>query len=73
MHEKFAGPIEEIALARVHVRRGFEFIDRGDKIAVLFFNLSQKIVEFGGVFASDKIVNQLSSVTEAPRQKIGES
>ena len=49
MQKKLAGPVEEIALARVLMSGNFKFIRCRDELAVFLFDLPQQVVQFGRV------------------------
>src|SRR5208337_3403057 len=71
VNQKFAAPVKDIVFTRLHVRRDLQFIGGSHKFAVFFFHLTQKIVEFGRVLPFDKVLDQLASITKAPRGEVG--
>ena len=62
VQEEFASPVEEIALAGIGVGGGLEFVGCGDKIPVPFLDFAEKVVEFGGVFGFEKVMDELSGL-----------
>ncbi len=73
MHEKLAGPVEEIAFARVHVRGDFVFVGGDDEVAVFFFDFGKEIVQLGGIFLLEQRLNQGARVFRAADADVGES
>ncbi len=70
--EEFAGPVEKIAFAGIHVRGDFEFVGGGDEIAVFFFDLGEQIVEFGRVFFLQEVLHDRARWFQAPGEQVGE-
>ena len=46
VQKQFARPIEQIALARLHVRRGFKFIRRADEVPFFLLDLAKEVMQF---------------------------
>src|SRR5579885_3523517 len=72
MKKKLAAPIEEIAFAWLHVRGLFVFIDGGDELSLLLFDLRQKVVQFRGIFALQKLLDEEPGVVQPSGKEIGE-
>ncbi len=72
MQKKLAGPIEKVALARVHAGRNFEFIGSGHEFAVFFFDLAEQVVKFSRVFLLQKSLRNLPGIDEPIHLKICE-
>ena len=72
MKEKFAAPVKDVAFAWIHVRRLLELVCGSHKVAVLFLHLSQKIMQFRGIFAADKTVDQVPSISEPSGKEISQ-
>ena len=64
MEKEFTPPVKEVALAGFHVRCRFVFIFSRDELAVFFFHFTKEVVQFRGVFAFQKILDQLPGVCE---------
>jgi len=62
--EQLASPIEEVGFGRIHVGGGFVFVGGGDELAIFFLDLAEKIVEFGGIFLVEEIVDELARIGE---------
>ena len=44
VQQEFGGPVEQVALARIHVRSSLIFVFGCHKILVLLFDFSQQVV-----------------------------
>ena len=56
VEEQFVPPVKEVLLVGVHVRGKLVFLDRRDRIAQSLVGLPQQVVEFGGVFPPEHVL-----------------
>ncbi len=59
MQKKLAAPVEQVALARIHVGGGFKLVGRRHEFPVLFFDLTQQVMQFRRVLFLQQILDQL--------------
>ncbi len=58
MDQKFTRPVEQIALARILVSGHFEFVRGNYELPVLFFYLTEKVVQFRRVLGLQKALDR---------------
>ena len=70
VQKQLAAPVEQVALARVRVRGGFVFICRLNEVPVFFLYLTQQVMQLGGVFEFQKLLNQLPRIRQPPGKNV---
>ncbi len=73
MEKQFTAPIEKIILAGFGVSRKLELIGGRDEISIFFFDLAEEIVQLGGGFQFQEILNRLAGFLEMGSVKVRES
>ena len=64
VEKELTSPVEQVALAGIHVRGDFVFICGRHEFAVFLFHFSQQVVQFRSVFSLQEMLEQLPGVGE---------
>ena len=57
MQQQFAPPVEQVALAGIHVRRSFVLVYCGDKVSALLLYLAQQTMQFSRILLLSESVD----------------